>query len=82
MQIYKIKGREYKPTRLTAKQALSVILYSITGIQTEALRDAIFTRHLSWAAHARGIQQELDKERRDNAVLSGLNYFADVSKIG
>ena len=72
MQLYKIKGHEYKPTRLTAKQALSVILYSITGIQTEALRDAIFTRHLSWAAHAKSIQQELDKERRENAVLSGL----------
>ena len=73
MQIYKIKGHEYKPTRLTAKQALSVILYSISGIQTEVLRDAIIARHLSWAAHARSIQQELDKERRDNAVLSGLN---------
>ena len=73
MQIYKIKGREYKPTRLTVKQVLSIILYSITGIQTEALRDAILTRRLSWAAHARSIQQELDKERRDNAILSGLN---------
>ena len=73
MQIYKIKGREYKPTRLTAKQALAVVLYSITGIQTEVLRDAILIRHLSWAAHAKSIQQELDKERRENAVLSGLN---------
>ena len=73
MQIYKIKGREYKPTRLTAKQVLAVVLYSITGIQTEVLRDAILTRHLSWAAHAKSIQQELDKERRENAVLSGLN---------
>ena len=73
MQIYKIKGHEYRPTRLTARQALSVILYSITGIQTETLRDAILIRHLSWAAHARSIQQELDKERRDNSVLSGLN---------
>ena len=73
MQIYKIKGREYRPTRLTAKQALAVVLYSITGIQTEVLRDAIFTRRSSWTAHARSIQQELDKERRDNAVLSGLN---------
>ena len=73
MQLYKIKGREYKPTRLTAKQALSVILYSITGLPPAALRDAIITRHLSWAAHAKSIQQELDKERRDNAVLSGLN---------